>query len=428
MSGPPRLLRFDTATVLRRYWHLERALILTCGGWIPAVARLETKAGLAEAAWQMSLTGNALRERVFELRYPERVLEREPDAALIDLFEVSIDAPDPNSLLRVLAEVLLPALAESYETYLRRSDPIADGPTYRILRQALEDKATQQAQCAEAAATEPSTARGERWRDAVAARLVELGGVAVEATQASSGSLADRGIAFRLPEDPARDERYFRGTFYWPDNFDPGYPYGEGARLQLRTAISHLNEVWAVETAGAILHGLGPVLGWDYIMDAARWCYDESRHMRMGALRLERWGFERAELPLGSFIYQAGAGEDIVYRLGMLAFFETKNIGKKAQRAETFGELGDISSQRDMEFDWADEAIHAGYGRRWLREALAARGREDEWTSVLARCEELVARRIERATEAEKSTITARADSLIATAERVLAAHPEGGS
>ena len=424
MSRTP-LLRIDTATVLRRYWHLERALILTCGGWIPAVSRLETKAALAEAAWKMSLTANELRERVFELRYPERVLEREPDASVIEVFEASLNAPDANSLLRALSEVFLPALRVSYHRYLELSDPVADGPTYRFLQLGAAEKADQEVALAEAATTEQPSERGEKWLEAIRTRVQHLGGVPVDTTPAGFGPLDDPGLPFTLAEQPARDERYFPCSFYWPDNFDPSFPYGQGPRLQLRTAISHLNEVWAVETAGAILHGLGPSLGWEFIVDAARWCYDESRHMRMGQMRLAGWDFEPAEIPLGSYIYESGAGQSVVHRLAMLALFETKNIGKKAQRAETFGTLGDVASQRDMEFDWADEAIHAGYGRRWLGEALALEEPGREWRSLLAECEELVEARVAKASEEERTGLLRQAKKLIAKAEATL---QEGGS
>ena len=424
MSGSP-LLRIDTATVLRRYWHLERALLLTCGGWIPAVKRLETKGALAETAWQLSLTATELRERVFELRYPERALEREPDAALIETFEASVNAPDPNSLLRVLGEILLPALRVSYHRYLELSDPVADGPTYRFLTLGASERAEQETALVEAATTEPSSPRGEEWLEGMRTRVQELGGVTVDKDPAVVGPMSDQGVPFEVAQQPARDERYFPCSFYWPDNFDPSFPYGEGPRLQLRTAISHLNEVWAVETAGAILHGLGPSLGWDFIVDAARWCYDESRHMRMGQMRLARWGFEPAETPLGGYIYESCAGHSVVHRLAMLAFFETKNIGKKAQRAEMFGAIGDFSSQRDMEFDWADEAIHAGYGRRWLGEALALEDPGREWKAVLAECEDLVAARVASASEEEKTALRRQADKLITKAEATL---QEGGS
>jgi hypothetical protein len=227
---------------------------------------------------------------------------------------------------------------------------------------------------------------------------------------------------FEIPDDPGRDPAYFPCNFYWPDNFDPAYPYGEGLRLQVRSAVSHVNEVWATDAAGAILYGYGDVLGWEFVIDAARWLYDESRHMTMGQRRLRAWGIPDEEVPLGAYIYQAGAGRGPLHRLGMLAYFETKNIGKKAERAEAFGRLGDDESRRDMEFDWADEAIHAGYGRTWLRKAMEAEGRDpEEWRIVVEECEHLVRERVARATQDEK-------DALYRQAERVMELATKGAA
>lgn len=413
------MLRLETATALRRFWHLERALTLAFGAWVPSVRRLETKAALARAAWESSLTAQAERARVFELRYPDRALEREPDASLVGLYEMIVNAPDGRSFLSAAAETFLPALRAAYAGYLTLSDPVADGPTHRFLRLALEEKTQQCSTLRAAAEHEAGSDTGGLWVRAMAQRLGDVGGVALGTAPPTQGRQADPGIPYRIPDTPERDERYITGRFYWPDNFDPTYPYGEGVQLQLRTAISHLNEVWAVESAGAILFELGPELGWDFIVDAARWLYDESRHMSMGSLRLEAWGFERSELPLGSFIYDSCAGKGPVYRLGMLSFFETKNIGRKAQRAVSFGALGDRSSQRDMEFDWADEAIHAGYGRRWLREAMRFDDRpSDEWPQLLRRCEGLVEAYVAEASEEDRAAIRQQAAKLVDKAQR----------
>ena len=91
-----------------------------------------------------------------------------------------------------------------------------------------------------------------------------------------AGSFARPGVAraaagtpFAIPDEAARD-RVLPSSFYWPDVLDPVYPYGEGIRLQLRSAVSHLNEVWAVDTAGAILWALAPELGWDWVPEAGR--------------------------------------------------------------------------------------------------------------------------------------------------------------
>lgn len=350
--------RLDTAQLLTRLFYREQAIVLACGDWIPRVAPLEHKAELARTGWESALAADALRERVFELRYPSRFLDEQAEA-------IRLDGPeDLRSLVR--------KLRDDYRDYLRSGDELADGPSLRAVAAALRDKERQ------------------------AAALTEV-------------DLTD--------EDPARDRRYFLSSFYWPDVLDPAYPYGEGPALQLRAAVSHLNEVWAAETAGRILHDLSPELGWEFTREAARWLYDESRHMLMGVRRLEGWGFTPAQLPLGGYIYEAWRGEDALYGLGMLGYFETKNIGRKRERSRVFHELGDATSEVDMEFDWADETLHAEYGRRWLRRLLEARGQDPEsWPSVLERCEQLVRRRIAAAAPAELERIRACANALLAAA------------
>ena len=359
---PTRRLRErrDTAQALTRLFYRERAVTLACGRFVPFVAPLEHKAELARTAWESALAADALRERVFELRYPSRFLDEQAEELRVD---------NPDALRRTVR-----GLRDDYAAYFGAGDDLSDGPSLRLVVQALRDK--------------------ERQAEA-------LGPI---------GEL--------LREEPARDARYFLSSFYWPDALDAAYPYGEGVALQLRSAVSHLNEVWAVEAAGSILDALADELGWEFVREAARWLYDESRHMVMGKRRLEQWGFLPHELPLGGYIYEACRGEDPIYKLGMLGYFETKNIGRKRERSAAFHAMGDSTSEVDMEFDWADETLHAEYGRRWLRRLLEARGRDPEsWPEVLRRCEELVQERIGQATPEDLPRIRARADALVAAAE-----------
>jgi hypothetical protein len=37
------------------------------------------------------------------------------------------------------------------------------------------------------------------------------------------------------------------------------------------------------------------------------------------------------------------------------------------ERTAVFRQIGDEASEHDMDFDWADETIHATYGNRWLK-------------------------------------------------------------
>ena len=161
---------------------------------------------------------------------------------------------------------------------------------------------------------------------------------------------------------------------------------------------------------------------WEFIYDAARWTYDESRHARMGYERLCSWGFEPQEMPLGTYIYDSARGQGPLIRLGMLHYFETKNIGKKIKRAEAFASYGDKVSQHDMDFDWADETIHAHYGRRWynaLHEKDPAHVPDVEM--IRKRCDELVAGQVALATEDERVEIRRIAEAMIQKAGRVTA-------
>jgi uncharacterized ferritin-like protein (DUF455 family) len=224
---------------------------------------------------------------------------------------------------------------------------------------------------------------------------------------------------YTIPDKPARDSRFWPCRFYWPDVVDSTYPYGEGVQLQLRSAISHLNEVWAIENGGLMLSAFADVLPWEWIHNSARWTYDESRHCRMGYERLMSWGLNPAEIPLGTYIYESASGEDPIYRLGMLYFFETKNIRHKPARTQLFHAYGDSVSEHDMDFDWADETMHAGYGKHWLKELLSARGEDPAaYDQVRENCEKLVSTYVRSATPAEVSNLKEVARALIVKGNR----------
>jgi hypothetical protein len=419
-------MRFDTAQILKRFFFCERSLLVSQAAWIPAVAPLDVKTGLARFVWQSAETASDLRTRVFELRFPSRLLEEEgTDHALIELFGAVKNSPSVPAFLLSVGKVLLPALRDAFQEYLQASDSIADGPTHRFLSLAVAEKTEQIAAFEQWGASALGDNPGLResaqaWAQAVAKRLSDVGGVGVEpsSSSASAGPLPGS-KTYVIPDKPARDPRFWPCRFYWPDVVDPAYPYGEGMQLQLRSAISHLNEVWAIENGGLMLSAFADVLPWEWIHNAARWTYDESRHCRMGYERLMAWGLNPAYIPLGTYIYESASGEDPIYRLGMLYFFETKNIRHKPARTQLFHAYGDAVSEHDMDFDWADETMHAGYGKHWLKELLAVRGQDPSaYDQVRNHCEKLVQDYVSTATPDEVSAIKKVASGLLAKAQQ----------
>jgi uncharacterized ferritin-like protein (DUF455 family) len=419
-------MRLDTAQLLKRFFFCERALLIAEAAWIPAVTPLDVKTSIARFIWQSAETAHALRNRVFELRFPSRLLEHEgADHALVTLFSAAKNSPSADAFLLAVGKVLLPALQNAYREYLDASDLIADGPTHRFLSLALSEKAEQITAFEKWSANALSRASGSKteadsFAESLQSALTQLGGVGVGPAPALDAPLiAIASKAYTVPQRPARDPRFWPCRFYWPDIVDPNFPYGEGLQLQLRSAISHVNEVWAIEAGGVMLSAFAHVLPWEWIHDAARWTYDESRHCRMGYERLIGWGFQPAEIPLGTYIYDSASGQDPIYRLGMLYFFETKNIRHKLTRAQKFHEYGDSLSEHDMDFDWADETIHAGYGKHWLRELLSVRGEDPgAYDSIRERCGELVSEYVATATAQEISDIKKVSGALIQKAEQ----------
>src|SRR6266478_9047177 len=141
-----RWMRLDTAQLLKRFFFCERSLLTSEAAWIPAVSPLDIKIGMARFIWQCAETAHALRSRVFELRFPSRLLEEQgADHALVELFGAVKDSPSVPAFLLSIGKVLLPALRDSYHEYLEVSDSIADGPTHRFLSVALSEKAKQTA-------------------------------------------------------------------------------------------------------------------------------------------------------------------------------------------------------------------------------------------------------------------------------------------
>jgi hypothetical protein len=101
----------------------------------------------------------------------------------------------------------------------------------------------------------------------------------------------------------------------------------------------------------------------------------------------------------------------------MLYFFETKNIRHKPARTQLFHAYGDSVSEHDMDFDWADETMHAGYGKHWLKELLAVRGEDPAaYDQVRECCEKLVRDFVGTATEQEIADIKRAAAALLAKA------------
>ncbi|MBL9215426.1 MAG: DUF455 family protein [Opitutaceae bacterium] len=417
VAGRAHLMVTQSATILRRLYFLERELVRLAAGWLPGTAHWEAKLLLPEVMWESSLLTRELRQRILELRYPERRIAPDVDEPWVQLFRRCGDAPGAPAFLVAVAEVVKPALLVAYRRYQEVADRLDDGPTQYLLRHGIADLEAQVVRLRAAAAAALAAAPGEAaaaraWSKAVAAVFGAIS--ADDLLQAPAPPSADALVAAGRPlaisRHAARDPRFHRVAFAWPDRHTPGHP-GEGIRLRARQAVHHVNEVWAAEMAAACLYDLAPAAPPEFLEEAARWCYDEIRHCRMGYERLRTWGFSDAEIPLDAFSYDAGAAADPLVRLGIIFYFEATYIHTKKERTIIFGAMGDRLSAHDMDFDWADELIHTHYGKRWLEAFLAQSGDARSVADIKEEARQAVLRLQARATpedQAAAATIQAR--------------------
>jgi len=422
-----RLMVGECATILKRFYFLQRELVFMQAGWLPASEHWRSKLLLPEFLWQDALIAKELRERVLELRYPERRIIPGEDEPLLKLWRAFRDAPHAAAFAEGLHRALKPALKQAFVSYLDVADRLDDSPTLRILKQAIEDIDDQSARWSEALAdcraVYPEwTGAAETWRRGLSDGITRLGGKWALENIVTSVPDFDApscgGKPFRISRLGRRDKRFLSARFPWPDSLDPKRGPGEGLELQIRQATHHVNEIWAAEMAGAVLFDLAADAPPEFLEDAARWCYDESRHCRMGYTRFRDWGFRMDEIPLGSFSYDAGADTDPVTRLGIIYYFESTYIHTKSERTKIFANFGDRVSSHDMDFDWADELIHTYYGTRWLKYFLEQRSEKRGPNDIKKDAEACVQRIRAQATDADrKATETAYEKTMIRSRE-----------
>ena len=375
----------EAAAVLKRLYFVQRELVRLQAGWTPGTEHWETKVFYPEALWQDEITAWQLRERVLELRYPERRIEPGADADCVAFWRALGDAPNGSAFAAAFYTRAKKELAAAFAEYLQSTDALDDAPTVRIFKQALQDIEEQQARSAgharDRAKALPEHRESEAaWGEAVGRAFDKLPArwwdPAVEADFAGAvAELSERSFPFAIARRGVRDRRFKQALFSWPDSLVPARGAGEGFELQVRQAQAHLNEIWAAEMAAACICDLIDAAPAEFLHDAARWCFDEVRHCRMGYTRFTDWGFQKSEMPLGSYSYDLGEHLDPITRVGVIFYFETTYIHTKSDRTKSFAAFGDRTSSHDMDFDWADELIHTYYGKHWLEYFLEKEGK-----------------------------------------------------
>lgn len=383
----PDHTRVDNASqILKRFYVAERTLMRTLAAWFVATSQWDLKRLLAEHMWQTAQHADALRTRVLELRYPRRDVDRKYDPDALAFCAEMAKADTPQEFIAGIYDVVIPGLVHDYQAYLMRTDHLDDAPTVYRLRHIVRDK---QAQIEIMHQTLDAVLLGEAgsiqaWRDYLRAWLASIGGfdgLSASGPRPDDHAAAGR-PAFEVPRQVRRDHRWRPALFHLPHE----NKYDEAGRkawqriealdkrvaMQVWSAISHFNEIWAAEVPASVMWDLDSE-PWDFYLDLARWTWDETRHSTMGWRVLASWGWDVPDLvPWGYALYNALGDVPARQRLALLYYYEEGLLraGTKQKEIKILESAGDAGSTQDMDYDWADEAIHVSFGYTWLKHLL----------------------------------------------------------
>jgi hypothetical protein len=359
---------------LRRWVYLKSQLVFIYAKCFNPTPEWEVKGAISLHLWQDAEHSTWLRQRVTEMRTPPHHLDKAPDPALEALLHELAHADGTLPLLIGIYRIIKPAMRDSYREHLADSHPLADQPTRRLIKFALEEE-EDQISWGEDAIQALVNVHGipvddpklVAWESRIRAFLAAAGGIGGEAPRLDATSLPSARPAATPPTGimPARDERFphvWRSRGVVPDETQPVHE-----RLWWMMNV-RLNEMHVSELIATVIADWTDQ-PWEFYHDLARHLWDETRHCMLGEVAFASQGIDFTQIPthIGFAEYpnrELPAPERYAFLWGIEQGLMTKT-GKQAEVALA-REGGDERATVFQDFDWADEVLHAAIGRRWL--------------------------------------------------------------
>jgi hypothetical protein len=369
--------------LVRRLARIERRLLLVLAAHLNAVPEWEVKCALALHLWLDAEHCGWLRKRVTELRKPPHYLDRVEDPALEAFFEELLRSRSTRELVTGVYRVLKPNVLAAIDGHLSTANPLADQPTFRLLRflELEEREQVEWGQRALAALGGPSV----EWEGHLSAFLTAAGGADGQGDRTSRLPEPRATEPFELVRVPRRDARFTR---VWGSRGRmPGFD-ADPAEVNWRMLYVRLTEMHASELIALTLYEW-PDASFEVHHDLARHLWDETRHAMLGETAFETRGVDWHAVPQEvTFASFPNTHLEPRERYALLYHSEhaamgkshsrrgNQHAGKPAQHAAARAS-GDALSTLFHDYDWADEVLHVHIARRVLAEAYASTKERD---------------------------------------------------
>jgi uncharacterized ferritin-like protein (DUF455 family) len=148
---------------------------------------------------------------------------------------------------------------------------------------------------------------------------------------------------------------------------DPKDPVAP-TRLMLRMHGIFVGELQALEGAGRSLWDF-PDAPWEFKMNMARQCWDETRHVQVYEKLLEHVGGYAGMFPESTFLFECACSDDPALRVAGV------NRGLEGLACDVFRDMiryaektGDEKMKQAVDYVLADELTHVRFGSEWVKE------------------------------------------------------------
>jgi hypothetical protein len=352
--------------LLNRYRFIEYETLRILAGWLPATAQMDLKLAMGRLLWEESQHVQHLYQRLREIQTP--AFRPPDDEALEHLMAEALHAPSEWDLLAGIFRVIKPALVQTYRWHVEQTFANPDAPTLYALKHILVDEEEQLRWAEQTLAAHPP---GE-WEGYMAQLLAAAGGVSGAEERPERPTPPTCRRSFVAPREAARDERFHAAERRAGQRIDAT----DAASRRLQEFESYSQEMLAAETMALVIF-LSPEMPWEFTYDAARHCYDETRHCRLGIEWLEIHGLDYTQVPQNTRIYAWRSQYDPATQYCLLTMGNESHVFPyRHESLAAYEKVGDQLSIQYISYDMADERQHVAFGHKWMPELMQKNGIE----------------------------------------------------
>ncbi len=352
----------ESANLLRRYQHVERACLRISYGWLLNAPRYEDKYRIGYHMWDHAEHAQWLRERLQELRGGHMSASIDPQLKFA--LDEAIHARNTAELAGGVYLGIKKGLLDAYQVHLTWADPAANAAEIRIIERIVADLQKHIA-WAEGVITRDDLDREAalEWQTYIRSLLDLAGGVSGE-----NPISADESVERPHPH-------YFQrmGDIRFDDRIQDGKilaSYESRSEMDIDEAVLEqfkvfFNEWWAVALLATVLYDAWDSgAPWEFFHEMTHHCWDEVRHSEFGMVRLNELGTQPDTVNLT--LFRQAVNWPFLHRLVYLTLdMEAFFMSRKRPRVQRYQEAGEDRSLIFADADWSDEINHVRYGKRW---------------------------------------------------------------